>query len=194
MADPRLCSIPDCGKPQKARTYCTAHYQRWKKRGDPLVKMTLHGEVQHYYNSVVLHYDGDDCLMWPYGERASGYGGLYRNGKPRVVSRILCEDVNGPPPTPDHEAAHSCGNGHLGCVTKAHLSWKTPKENNDDRLIHGTHNRGERHGKAKLTESQVREIRSLKGIIGIHKLAVRFGVSKTAVADIHKGRNWGWLM
>lgn len=30
------CSLPDCGKPLIARGWCSSHYQRWRKNGDPL--------------------------------------------------------------------------------------------------------------------------------------------------------------
>lgn len=35
MAEDRVCSIPDCGKPSAARGWCQGHYVRWKKHGDP---------------------------------------------------------------------------------------------------------------------------------------------------------------
>lgn len=33
---PKICSIPECGKPNKARGWCSAHWWRWKTHGDPL--------------------------------------------------------------------------------------------------------------------------------------------------------------
>lgn len=36
MADPRLCSISECGKPVLCRGYCSAHYSRFRLYGDPL--------------------------------------------------------------------------------------------------------------------------------------------------------------
>lgn len=30
------CSINDCDRPQVARSYCNAHYRRWRSHGDPL--------------------------------------------------------------------------------------------------------------------------------------------------------------
>jgi hypothetical protein len=32
----RVCSVKDCGLPVLARGWCTAHYQRWRRHGDPL--------------------------------------------------------------------------------------------------------------------------------------------------------------
>lgn len=32
----KTCNIEDCEKPRKARGWCGAHWQRWRKHGDPL--------------------------------------------------------------------------------------------------------------------------------------------------------------
>lgn len=188
----RICSVEGCSGRHKAHGYCIKHYRRLQRGGDPLASSKGQSEVQEYYLSVVLEYEGDDCLIWPFA-RVNGYGHMKRNGKGGNVSRYLCLDVNGAPPTPKHQAAHSCGNGHLGCVTKRHLSWKTPKDNTADKLIHGTHNRGERQGASKITEGQAREILALKGVEPQTALAARYGISRSAVADIHVGKNWSWL-
>lgn len=37
MANERLCSIPDCGKPSRAKGYCSSHWYKWKHNGDPLL-------------------------------------------------------------------------------------------------------------------------------------------------------------
>lgn len=41
------------------------------------------------------------------------------------------------------------------------LHWGTHKENEADKIVHGTSNRGERNGKSKLTEEQVGKIRKM---------------------------------
>jgi hypothetical protein len=71
--------------------------------------------------------------------------------------------AHGEPPTARHEAAHSCGKGHLGCVHPGHLSWKTRNENRADMVRHGMLPRGTIVSTNKLTEDQVREIRSRMG-------------------------------
>lgn len=43
MAKSRVCSIPDCGKPERARGWCMAHYARHRKNGAP--KITRSGCV-----------------------------------------------------------------------------------------------------------------------------------------------------
>lgn len=193
MANSRLCSVPDCGKPHNCRGFCKKHYKRWTRHGDPLGGFTEIGAPLRFYNDVVLSYAGDGCLTWPYARTSDGYGAVTRDGKTAAVSRLLCEDMSGPPPTPDHQAAHECGNGHLACVAKGHISWKTPTENQADRLRHGTHVRGERNKIAKLTEPQVRAILSLKGKETHRQIAARYGVAPSTIYCIHTGRNWGWV-
>jgi hypothetical protein len=193
MAIKPLCSIPDCCKARAARGLCNAHYQRWRRHGGPLNGSTYLGEPERYLKENVLTYDGDECLTWPFTKSQNGYGQLHRGGRKQIVSRMVCEEVNGPPPTPEHQAAHSCGKGHEACVTKGHLSWKTRSDNKADELTHGTRVRGERQNSAKLTTSSVREIRSLRGIFSQREIAAKFNVNQTTVGQIHLRRIWGWL-
>jgi hypothetical protein len=118
---------------------------------------------------------------------------MLHEGRISRVSRIVCEKFNGPPPTSKHEAAHSCGKGHEGCVSGRHLRWDTPKGNQADRLKHGTHNRGERQPRAKLTEHDVRWIRSVIGTRPQREIAQMFGVHPCVISEIKIGRKWAWL-
>lgn len=144
-----LCSIGGCGKPTvNVRGWCKAHYQRWYRHGDPLMRTRLaNGEAETYLRDVVMAYDGNDCIFWPYSK---GRAMMSRDGRHATVARVVCEEHHGAPPAPDYEAAHSCGKGHGGCVTKGHLSWKTAVENASDKHLHGTMARGESHGRTKL--------------------------------------------
>jgi len=53
--------------------------------------------------------------------------------------------------------------------------------------------RGEKSGNSKLSEDDVREIRSLVGIINNEEIAKRFGIGKDYVSKIHCRRWWAWL-
>lgn len=199
MADKfKACSINGC----KGNAHWTAsgrrgrrsaHRMRWYRHGDPLGGGTSPGEPERYCHEVVLAYEGDECLPWPYAKDSNGYGQIWHDGRLQHVTRVICGRVHGPAPTPEHEAAHSCGKGNFACCTKGHLSWKTPAENQADRLCHGTHGRGEQSGTAKLTEIKVREIRALCGTQPQRSIASRFGISEALVSMIKTGKCWGWL-
>ena len=188
-----VCEIDGCGKPARRRKWCAGHYDRWRRHGDPTAGRTPDGLPEKFLHETVMNYQGDDCLKWPFGRITGGYGNIQVNGKMRRVPRIVCEIVHGPPPTPDHEAAHSCGKGHEGCCAPAHLSWKTHAENMQDKLQHGTHNRGERNGSAKLNENDVRKIRALAGTMLQHDIAKQFGITRIMVNLIINRKSWAWL-
>ncbi|OWV83020.1 hypothetical protein ATY75_26840 [Rhizobium sp. N122] len=146
-----------------------------------------------FINEVALSHKGDDCVPWPFGRNADGYGKLWLKDKMLYAHRYICELAHGAPPTEKHEAAHSCGRGKDGCINPNHLEWKTRVANQADRLEHGTHNRGGRSWKAQLSEEQAREILSFKGKEPQRTLAERFGVSRQTVSNIHNGHVWAWL-
>jgi hypothetical protein len=135
-------------------------------------------------------YEGDDCLIWPLHRDPRGYGMMGWLGKMRYAHRVMCIMAKGEPPTPKHQAAHSCGNGDKGCVNPRHLSWKTNSENQLDRSRHGTRAKAGWGWKGKLTAEQVAEIRSLKGRMTQYEIAALFNVSQQNVGDIHRGRTW----
>jgi hypothetical protein len=184
MADKPVCSIPDCSNTvYNSRGWCRSHYRRWLKYGDPLLGGTAWGAAQSYFRDVVLTYDGDDCLIWPFQRNRKGYARLDVNGKTKFVSRLVCEHEIGPAPTPEHEAAHSCGKGHLSCVTKRHLSWKTGSENHSDKLAHGTYGR-------KLTAGIVVEIRRLSPTTKQSDIARMLRVNRSTVCRVINGKAW----
>lgn len=97
------------------------------------------------------------------------------------------------PPAAGQETRHL--NGNPGDNRLDNLAWGTAAENTADRIRHGTHVRGEDSHFAKLSESQVIEIRKkYAGRSGtITELAVQYDVSPDAVSFIVKGRSWSHL-
>ncbi len=190
---PPRCKVTGCGKAVLARGWCNAHWKRWRAYGDPLGGGTSRGECLRYLRDVLIAYDGDECRCWPFARSADGYGRVRYDGNVWLVHRLICQEVNGNPPTPKHEAAHSCGNGDQGCCTKWHLSWKTSKENHADKIIHDTHTRGERCPTSKLTEPEARRILALKGTMSQREIGETFNVSRAHVGAIHRGEWWAWL-
>ena len=198
MANSRVCSIPGCGKPTKARGLCSAHYHRLQRHGDPLGGRVSDGVPIEHLRAVLRGRSSEGCVIWPYGRDSDGYGQIWIDGRPHRVHRIVCEEINGAPATPELQAAHSCGNGHLGCCNPSHLRWATPAENQADRLVHGTSYRGRRNGPSKLArtravldESAVRVIRQkLADGNSCRSLANVYGVSSVTISKIGRKVLW----
>jgi len=193
MAGAKICSINGCGNKFIARDMCGMHYQRWRKDADPGIVMqrAQKGEPLAW---LLRHVDsqGDECLSWPFGKFSTGYGLLnLPDGGAIVASRQMCIERHGKPLDSKMQAAHSCGKGHEGCVNPRHLSWKTRKENESDKDIHGTKNHGSRNGRAKIDEATAKAIKYSP--ISHVAAAAKFGVSLPTIYDIRTGRSWSYL-
>lgn len=184
------CSVGGCCIPSKTKGLCRKHYMRLRSHGDPLGGSTGNGEPLAFIHDVAVPSKGDECLIWPFAKDRKGYARVYSNGRLHNASRYVCQLVHGDPPSEGLYAAHECGKGDTGCVNPRHLSWKTPKENQADRLVHGTHEHGERNAMAKLTSDQALEIIRLKGVMSQTKLAKRFGVCQTNISQIQNRKTW----
>lgn len=192
MAILELCCIEGCRKPaaKGRKGMCLAHYKRERRHGDPNAGRSFDGEGLSWLFDHISH-NGNECLFWPFGGNSNGYGTTTFQGKQNLAHRIMCFLKNGHPPTDKHEAAHSCGNGHLGCVNPNHLSWKTHSENELDKVRHGTHRRGERHPLATLSAEQVREIYKRAWAGESHSIiAKEFDIGSSAVSNIKCERVW----
>ncbi|MEH3065309.1 MAG: HNH endonuclease [Methylobacterium radiotolerans] len=121
--------------------YCSAHYRRWRKYGDPTAGGIRHGDAQRFACEVATS-ETDDCITWPYGGTSTGYGRINAGGTSIGAHVHIATLAHGPKPTDRHECCHSCGNGHLGCVNPRHLYWGTRSDNVQDMIRHGTHYRG----------------------------------------------------
>ena len=135
------------------------------------------------------------CWLWLGRVDRHGYAELSVGQKRHVnVSREVCAAARGAPPTPQHEAAHSCGNGHLGCVSEDHLSWKTHLDNESDKTTHGTLRRGTDVPTNKLTEDEVRTIRAIEPYMSHGAIARYYGVDRKTITHIVNGKSWRWLV
>lgn len=136
----------------------------------------------------------DECILWPFGNQRYETIAVGNNtDRTRMyVHRFVCQFTHGPCPDDLHHAAHSCGNTR--CVNPRHLRWSTVSENQLDRVLHGTDQRGERHPGSQLTEAQVLEAYK-RSHAGERKedIAAEYGVSPATIYAIARGTRWGWL-
>jgi hypothetical protein len=106
------------------------------------------------------------------------------------AARLLAETFLGPAPTPTHQAAHNDGDRLNDTVSN--IRWATPKENNADKVAHGTRQAGERCGMARLTQTEVAAIRAeYDGSVGSKtRLAQKYGVGRSTICRVLAGRGW----
>lgn len=102
-----------------------------------------------------------------------------------LVHRLVLLTFIGPPPD-RHEACHNDGvktNNRLD-----NLRWDTRKNNHADKISHGTHLCGEKHGNAKLTCDAVLSIR--KDTRLLREIADDYGISKSLVSQVRNRQIW----
>lgn len=189
----KQCCIKGCEKKVLAKGLCAMHYQRVRLYGDPtkvLVKQvhgaTLAERFDHYVDK------SGECWVWTGTKDPNGYGRLNVANKPILAHRISWA-LNFGEITPDQHVLHRCDNPQ--CVRPDHLFLGDQAANNADMRAKGRFHpgvsQGEKHGCAKLSEEQVREIRASSG--PPQHTAERFGISRRTVRDIRAMRVWRHL-
>lgn len=174
------CLVPGCDSPSRARGRCMKHYRSGVKSGEIAVEKRKETRLD-YIKRVVLPYAGDDCLYWPFVANNNHYPVILYEGRVCNVSRVVCILTHGKPRRRALEAAHACGNGHLGCVNPRHIRWKTKFENLRER-------KRPQWSPPVLTPDDVRRIRSSGE--SVVSLAERLGISVGAVSRAKRGVTW----
>lgn len=116
---------------------------------------------------------------------------LHLDGKPKtwLVHRLVCRAFHGEQPSDAHEVGHR--DGVRSNVREDNLRWVTKKENQGDRIGHGTSLIGAKHPRACLSAEQARTIirRRSKGE-SVANLAGRYSVSHNTVRRVVQGQTY----
>lgn len=170
-------------------------------------------DIAAFWRKVDRSSEPNGCWVWNGGRDAQGYGVFSRTrvGEPRVAMRAhrMAYILTNGEPSPDAPLVrHRCDNPP--CVRPDHLEPGTAGDNARDIVVRGRHwtatrpedicrgdrhwsrrrpervPRGEAHGGARLTEAQVREIRSRYPRPGVtqRSLAAEYGVSQGLIWQI----------
>ena len=137
------------------------------------------------------------CWLWQATLNENGYGVFYFQGRTGLAHRAAWAMLRGPIPS-GLVVLHGCDTP--SCVNPDHLRLGTVLDNIRDMDAKGrrvnvgvppTPLRGEANPNARLTLSQVRDIRALFRLGSSKRsLSMRFGVSRPVIAGIIEGRSW----
>lgn len=184
------CAIDDCDRlPCNSRGWCSKHYQRWQKHGDPeQTKYIVGDDTRRFMSKVVVRDDG--CWQWT-GRNGETRGRFRLRDRWITAARWIWEQRNG---SCGGWICHRCHNSW--CVNPDHVYCGDPKSNVADMLAAGRDRIiGEKNNGAKITEADVLEIDRLlrETKLSQHAIAERFGVKQSAVSRIKRRVSWRHL-
>ena len=105
------------------------------------------------------------------------------------VHRLVCAAFHGPVPEGHRDAAH--WNNKRKDNRPENLRWCSSRENQRDKIRHGTIATRESHGMSKITSEQANLIREARASGATNKQsAERFGISPSQVQRIVAGEHW----
>jgi len=136
----------------------------------------------------VKEIDDNGCWIWGRYTMKNGYGTMRFTKGTKLAHRISYELFKGAVPL-GHDVMHSCDNP--SCINPAHLSTGTRTDNMQDAKAKGRNCVGEKHGRSKLTEIQVKEIKMLDMPQSL--IANKYGVSQCTISVIKTGKNWSFI-
>lgn len=142
-----------------------------------------------------LKYCKDDsgCWIWTASVAGKGYGQIKLPGQRKQIyaHRLSYMIHKGEDPGKKH-ICHTCDNPR--CVNPEHLFIGTSQDNHDDMKAKGRHTFGEKSATAKLSEGQVKQIKTLlKEKIPQMLISKIFGVSQIQISRINTGQRWAHI-
>lgn len=216
------CDAPFYAKPDKIRRnagrFCNvACYDTHQREAHPVeerlwLRVDKHGAIPPHRSEY------GECWLWIGKINRAGYGRIYRHfPDAEITHRLAWEIATGETLTSDDVIGHICDvrrclrNDEEGTYTvngivlprRGHLFKGTQEDNRADMVQKGRNRyvlasyikHGEDNHLSKLTEANVRQIRSLYAAGGISQTALgqRFGIDQTVVSKIVLRKSWKHL-
>lgn len=135
---PKTCSIPECEKPSRKRTWCNSHYMNWFRHGDPLTVAHVASPEERFWASVDT---SGSCWKWTEDINDSGYG-IIRIGKKSVRAHRFAWELLVDEIPEGMQIDHRCR--HRECVRPEHLRVVTNKQNQEHISMRSTNTSGYR--------------------------------------------------
>ena len=172
---------------------CGEDFQPWRKSQLWCSKQCcgtfriMMGEVRLFAGLVFRLRSRRDCILWWGNIHHTGYGTVSYLNRSQLAHRVIYDlwyrDLS-----PGMDVLHSCD--RPACVNPFHLRQGTAADNMQEAVAKGrlARLRGELSGRARLTESDVREIR--KSTLSTSVLAKAYGVNTGTMSCVRNRRTW----
>ena len=156
-----------------------ARCRHFNKPVDDIVRFWSYVDIKAFF----------DCWEWKGVLDTGGYGRFGIKGKMIRASKLAYQFYYGAIPD-GKQVNHKCHN--RPCCNPFHLYAGTQKENIDDMIKAGRqiHQQGELHGRAKLTEQQVIEIRENRNNLSQVKLGKLYNIDPSVINRILRNKSW----
>lgn len=137
--------------------------------------------------------DAGDCILWRGTGMKRGYGWFKyyvpRKGRYQILAHRAAYQWHTGEEIVGKLIRHKCDNPR--CVNPEHLEPGTYADNARDMVVRNRSAKGERSGKAKLTDAAVRQIRHRAAAGERHlTLAEAFGMARSTITRIVSGNRW----
>ncbi|MGE3467511.1 MAG: helix-turn-helix domain-containing protein [Pyrinomonadaceae bacterium] len=181
----KICYADGCGNAVLYKGLCNAHYLRMKRHGDLLSRKRP--TLRNYWDGIQKGENPDDCWAWTGPSTGDGYGKFFLNGR---YVRAHCYSFflhNGF--WAKGYVLHTCDN--RSCCNPRHLYDGTYADNMRDKMVRERQTRGEMVHCSRLTESDVKAIKSmLSSNVSQAEIARLFGVDPSTISNISTGTTW----
>jgi hypothetical protein len=152
-----------------------------------MARTCVHGGVKDQLDHYSRFDKATGCILWTGATDKNGYGKLTVKYKDCRAHRLAYEQHIGPIPE-GLVVCHRCDTP--ACINPRHLILGTHADNIADRDAKKRHvpAPGDQNGMAKLTDDDIRAIRSAKG--SQSEIAAAFGICQQNVSQIKRGKRW----
>lgn len=182
-----VCCIDGCNNEARTRGYCTKHYVRLMRYGDPVSRRNVSREELGYKLSFYI-ISNNGCWEWQKGFNSKGYPTLYHFGKKRYAHRLSYSHHNNVDIDSLDVVMHTCDNPK--CINPAHLVGGSQKDNIHDMIAKDRHLYGERRA-MRFTEKDVLTILSMaKNGIKQKEIISKFNSTQSSISAITCRRTW----
>jgi len=143
--------------------------------------------MERFLKHVDRPIDVNECWVWTGYKTPNGYGWCSFNGKTDFAHRVAFRMWKGDIPQ-KMVVRHRCRNK---CVNPAHLDIGSYSDNLNDRVRDGTDGRGMSNTNSKLTDDDIRTIRSRRETgEKLLQIAESFGVRENSISRICARLTW----